>query len=449
MTIMIKKILLLFVFCSSLLEAQHTVTGEMQPPGNFEWIVLYQLKGAKQDYIANTSIENGKFSFTIPKERPAGIYRMIYNLENQLFVDFIYDHEDISLVFDPKSPNQRIQFTQSKNNQIYQAYLRAIAVPQQQLDSLQVAYFKNPSAKKIEVTYAATKKQLDKIQRQYEEKSEGLLVSHFIKSSARYNAALPIKMPAVYLKSVKTHFFDHLDFNNSVLLNSTFISDRINDYIFYLNNSDDPSTLNKLWEEAIDDVLAKIKSNQALSRDIQEGLLYNFAQQQNVPLASHVLNHYIQLPKELQDPSFVNDIKGQLRTAVGNIAPNILWKENNTEKSLHKLYGSPYYLVVFWSSTCSHCLRELPILKEYLKDKNNIDVIAVGLENEESKKNWESQIKNYPKWTHIYGKNKWENRFAREYGVNATPSFYVLDGQKKILAKPDGVQELKVFFKEK
>ena len=42
--------------------------------------------------------------------------------------------------------------------------------------------------------------------------------------------------------------------------------------------------------------------------------------------------------------------------------------------------------------------------------------------------------------------NKWKNNFARNYGVNATPSFYILDADKKIIAKPDDVDELTTFF---
>ena len=46
-----------------------------------------------------------------------------------------------------------------------------------------------------------------------------------------------------------------------------------------------------------------------------------------------MLNYYLQLPKELQDAGFINDVKGQLRTAIGNIAPNILWEENGAAKN--------------------------------------------------------------------------------------------------------------------
>ena len=448
---MLKKILFLFLLFTTLVNAQHTITGKMNPPEKFSWIVLYQLKGAKQDYIVNTTVTNGEFTMTIPKTATPGTYRLIYDIQNRLFVDVIYNNEDISLTFNPLHPNQSIKFSTSNENKIYQQYLKAILKPQQQLDSLQVVYFNATDSKidkKISELYQKQYANLQATQQQFETLSKEKLVNHFIKASKRYNAATPQKVPSEYLTEVKNHFFDAIDFNDNVLLNSTFISDKINDFIFYMNSSDDKATLTKLRKEAITEVLSKIKGNPKLSKDIQEGLLYNFAQQQDITLTNHVLNSYIQLPKELQDVAFIGDIKGQLRTAVGNMAPNILWTKDSKPKSLHKLYGSPYYLVVFWSSTCSHCLKQMPLLRDYLKNRNDVEVIAIGLETEESKAGWKDETYYYPKWTHIYGKGKWKNTFARDYGVNATPSFYLLDTQKKIVAKPDDVEELKQFFKE-
>ncbi len=444
---MFKKLLLALLLVSSFSYGQFSVKGEMQPTGNYPYMILYQLQGAKQNYIAHDSILNGKFSIKIPTKQASGIYRLVYDIKNRLFVDIIYDNENVSLTLNPKKPNQSVVFTASENNKIYQNYLEETQPIQQKLDSLQTVYF-NSSDKKNSTLYQKNYKNLTAVQQQYEAQSTGKLVNHFIKASDRYNAENLIKSPAEYLASVKEYFFDNIDFNNKTLLNSTFINDKINDFIFYLNTSDDKKILTQLYKEAIATVIGKINMNPNLTKDIEEGLLYTFAQQENISMVNTVLNHYLQLPKELQDPGFISDIKGQLKTAIGTIAPNILWDEENKPKSLHMLDDSSYYLVVFWSSTCSHCLKELPLLNEYLKSRKDVEVLSIGLETKESKTGWQAEISNYNNWIHIYGKDKWKNKFARAYGVNATPSYYVLDTKKKIIAKPDDVEELKVFFEE-
>jgi thiol-disulfide isomerase/thioredoxin len=448
---MFKKLLLAFLLVSSFSYGQFTVNGEMQPTGNYPYMIMYQLQGAKQNYIAHDSIVNGKFSITIPAKQASGVYRLVYDIKNRLFVDIIYDNENVSLALNPKNPNQSVEFTTSENNKIYQKYLKKTQPIQQKIDSLQTVYFNlsdKATEKKINKNYQQNYNNLTTIQQQFETQSTGKLVNHFIKASARYNAKNLIKSPADYLASVKEHFFDNIDFNSKMLLNSTFINDKINDFIFHLNTSDDKKILTQLYKEAITTVINKINTNANLTKDIEEGLLYTFAEQENISMVNTILNYYLQLPTELQDPGFIGDIKGQLKTAIGNIAPNILWNKDNKSKSLHMLSDSPYYLVVFWSSTCGHCLKELPLLKAYLKDKNNVEVLSIGLETEESKSGWKDETYYYPDWIHIYGKDKWKNKFAREYGVNATPSFFILDTQKKILAKPDDVEELKVFFEK-
>lgn len=443
---MFKKLLVAFLLISSFSYAQYSVKGELQRHQNYPWMVLYQLNGSQQNYIAYDSIKKGQFSIAIPANKEPGIYRLMFDVKNKASIDFIFDNENVELTFNPKSPNETVLFTESENNKIYQNYLKSITPIQQELDSLQIAYFKTEDKNTIERLYVKKITELTIAQNNVEKIATGKLVSHFIKASHQFYEKELITTPKDYLTSVQTHFFDNINFNNKALSNSTFIHDKINEFIFHLNTSDDPIQLTKLRKEAITTVLNKIGDNYSLSKDIQEGLLFSFAEQEDIKMVNFMLNTYIRLPREFQDTHFINDIKGQLRTSIGVTVPNITWQENGVQKSLHKLSGATNYVIVFWSSTCGHCLQEMPVLYNYLKANTNVKVIAVGLEDNESKAGWETMIKKYSSFSHIYGKDKWKNTYASEYGVNATPSFFVLDAQKKVLAKPDDVKELKVYF---
>ena len=48
-----------------------------------------------------------------------------------------------------------------------------------------------------------------------------------------------------------------------------------------------------------------------------------------------------------------------------------------------------------------------------------------------------------PNWHHVLGLNKWENKTAKAYNINATPNYFILDANKKIIAKPIPLEELK------
>ena len=77
-------------------------------------------------------------------------------------------------------------------------------------------------------------------------------------------------------------------------------------------------------------------------------------------------------------------------------------------------------------------------------DGENIKVIAVGLET--SKESWDTMTREYKEFINILDLDKWSSEKAKNYGVNAIPSYFVLDADKTILAKPTDFKELKSMF---
>jgi len=122
----------------------------------------------------------------------------------------------------------------------------------------------------------------------------------------------------------------------------------------------------------------------------------------------------------------------------------INWQDFSGNHDLYSLKGYKYYLVLFWSSTCSHCLHEIPILYKYIKDKKAIKVIAVGLESGPNP--WNKEMQKYPNFIHVFGANKWQNKFSKAYNIHATPTYIILDADKNIISKPYGEADVKKFF---
>ncbi len=58
---MLKKLLFVIVLISCAVQGQTSIKGNLNPAQNYSWVVLYQLKGAKQLYIKNVTITNGEF----------------------------------------------------------------------------------------------------------------------------------------------------------------------------------------------------------------------------------------------------------------------------------------------------------------------------------------------------------------------------------------------------
>ncbi|MEN8858074.1 MAG: thioredoxin family protein [Flavobacteriaceae bacterium] len=444
-----KKILILFLFISSLLQAQYSIKGSLQPVKKYQWALLYKVEGARQVFVKNSEIKveksKGSFEFTLPADAKTGSYRVTYDLQNNGYVDFLFNKENVEFEFNPNNAEGTTVFKQSKENKLYKEYLSDNSAIQYKIDSLQSVYFKNRSAETAK-SYKDLVQELKKTQNRYLQNAQGSLAYHFIKATNRYNSPEIVTQPQQYLDGAVTHFFDEIDFSNENLYNSSFLIDRIADYVFYMNFSQDPETQKALYKKASTIALNKVKDPN-FKGDVIEFLISQFAGIKNAEIVDYLFSdHYDKLPKENQNIEFKKRIEDSMKVAIGKIAPDFSWTENGKKMSISTLTGGQSYLLIFYSTGCSHCLREVPQVFEFMKGKNNTKVIAFAMETENS--TWKNYIKTLPNWHHVLGLKKWENEIARSYQITSTPTYFVLGMDKKIIANPEAIKELKVILGE-
>ena len=452
-----KKLILLILFISSFAQAQFSINGTLTNSLDTDWVILYKIEGATQQFVQNTTIKKdtllieGKkkainiFKFELPATAKAGTYRVRYRTRGISFVDFIFNKEDVSFTFHPDYPEQAILFSKSRENIIYKNYLKDIFKQQQKLDSLQIKAIEYLETD-LNQAYKTALKRINSIQEKYIESTKNMYVKPFIKASLRVNSVEIKTNLQDYMYVVKNTFFDHIDFSNETLINSSFLVDRITDYIFYINYSEDETTQQSLYKSALETVFSKIEDS-VFKKYIIEFLIEKFEENNNFRMIDFLFkNYYDALPKSLQNATFKTEKVKLLATAIGSIAPNFSWEEHGKDFQLSTLNEAKNYLLVFWSTGCSHCLKEIPELYTFLQDKKNLKVIAFAMENNEAR--WKSLKTTLPNWHHVLGLNKWENKTAKEYNINATPTYFVLDSNKKIIANPIAIKDLETFIKQ-
>jgi len=444
-----RKYLFLFILlCSIALQAQYSIKGTIDPDHDYSWILLYKMENGDQNYIANADVVDGEFTFEIDDKEPSGIYRAYYQIENSLYVEFIYNYEDVRFSFNPNNPDTSISFSESKENNIYHNYYDTIKSRQHNLDSIQVLYFNSKDKKTDETLIKTYKKYLSELhdeQHQFEKDSKGMLAYHFIRASSQYNAETPHKKDDDYLEAIKEHFFDAMDLSDSILNHSTFINDRLNDYVFYLNQGEDLVTENELQKAAIEKATQWIGDHLLLLSSFEEDLIETYLHSENVEMINFVLeDHYKDLPKEYQNEELIRRTEATLKTALGSVAPDFSWENDGKNYSLHELSGTDYYIVLFFSSNCPHCQMEIPEFYKFIIGIENIKVVAIGLEDE--KQSWEVMTKEYAEFINILDLKKWSSQKVKDYGISAIPTYLVLDAEKKILAKPEDFEALKSMF---
>ena len=425
-----KKILFLLVLLPMLCFSQ-SVKGNFSPAEEFTYAFLYKANPNGADYVGRAKLDSlGHFEIPIDTSMAPGIYKIVYAIppeENNF--DFIYNgKEDVVVNFDIENG---VDFKASMENKLWSSYQKSMDVINQTISN----YYKKGGDDKA--GFADIIKTLDDAQRQYEEASKGTLAATFISSNTPY---LPkgYEDISTYSQNLKAHYLKPVDFNNTLLQSSTFIQDRIITYVFGFNPSDDTET----YKKHIDDVAVAIGD---IDTTFKVQLFYmlwnNFVNTDNETIANYITDTYLFALAKDTAPEMAQSILAFKNTSTGQKAPDFEITNHPTAQKLSELSGADHYILIFWSSTCGHCLKELPEVKTLVANKANIKVIAYGIEEE--KANWEKEIRNYPDFIHTIGLDKWNNPNVKAYGISGTPTYFILDKDKTIISKPYELKDLK------
>ena len=442
---MLKKLIIILFIATLSVNAQDTIRVKINPVGQFKKVMIYSVIGASQKYVANASLVDDVFKIVVPKESESGMFRLYFDINNGYF-DFIYNQESVSFTFDADAPETSAVFDISEENKVYQSYLNSIQIQQYKVDSIQYAYF-NPDQKPSLIgQYATELNKLYELQESFEKASEGKMAFDFIKSNEKYYHPEIIASPQEYLEITKTHFFDYIDFSNQHLMQSSFFVDGAIEYVFYVNAAEDSEIDDQLKKDAIENTMLKVGENLEPKSEILNSLIYAFAGQQNVEMTNFVLDkYYSKLPEGFKSEVFVSQINGMIKIAIGVTAPEITWQEEGVEIKLSDLSLAQNYVLVFWSTSCSHCLIEIPNLYDFTSKFSNVKVVAVALEENDG--DYLDITKSMTNWVHVLGLGKWENKYVKMYDIASTPTYFVLDADKKIIAKPATLEELEKYFR--
>lgn len=439
-----KKLIIVFVFLSTLLvNAQHTISGTFSPSKDYTWLIAYRLKPGTQVYTADTEIRNGEFNLEFPENATPGTYRMVYAVpQEEFYFDVIYNgKEDIFLSF---NSDQGPLFSTSKENILFGTYFKEIQDVERDL----IAFYSEASSDVR--AYRKILKKYQEVQSSYEKRSVGSIANQFIIANKPY---IPSDYESIqqYVAHRKKSYFDALDFTNSTLQASGFLTDKITNYVFTslpLEHIEKADT-EKAIQANVDTIFKKLTS---VSDDYRFHIGYNIWTQSSASdfneTADYIFSHYLKKsPSAITNQEIINNIEIHNRLRIGAIAPEISWKKGASLINLSALKEAKNYILIFWSSTCGHCLKELPALHKELKKYPNVTVIAVGLEDNDTY--WQIESKKLENFEHVIALGKWDSKYADLYNIQSTPTYFILDADKHIIATPESDKEVVEFLKEK
>lgn len=222
-------------------------------------------------------------------------------------------------------------------------------------------------------------------------------------------------------------------------------SGMFNDLIFAYINAKLATAGNQNIEDnlilATDDILAKTNIETTRGQNILTAIL-NF-----VPEKEYANFHkkYVEKAKGLKG-KVTDQLKkkiGVSLTQVGSQVPNIVFeKAINGKKSLYDIKANQK-LIVFWASWCPACQQEIPFIKEYYKDfkAKGGEVVAISLDYDQKAFDNATKDLNWYNYTDLL---RWDSPIAAEYGIESTPTLFLLDKDNKLIKKINHISELGV-----
>ncbi len=424
---------------------QHSITGKFSPAGEYEVALLYKVEPTFSRYLTNTKIEaDGSFEIKLDSTASKGMYRLVYALPQEEYnFDIIYSgEEDIELKFNNETG---VEFLASRENKLLASYTNSMLMITNSIGN----YYRDENKEKDTLALISIFQTQKDTQKGFEEASKGTVASHFIKANAPFVPEHVVDVKT-YVNLLEQHYFDHVNFKSKVLQCSKFLTERMLNYVFGMSS------------ESGDEIAGYKKNIEVFNtsmveapKDIRKSL-YTDLWEQMVDLkleevANFIAENYLMdLAVELNDQELLRALILYKDTSVGSKAPDFSLEISDNGKTisttLDKLKGFENYIIVFWSSGCSHCLDEVPQLHAFINtfEANTVKVIAVALEDEPTK--WKALTANLPNFSHVYGVGKWDNEIGNNYGVTATPTYFLLDKDKLIVSKPEDLEELKASF---
>lgn len=249
----------------------------------------------------------------------------------------------------------------------------------------------------------------------------------------------------------RNHYLDNIDLTDARMLRTPYVAGKIDKYLTEVVTQH-PDTVAQL---AID-LIERSKGNRETFQ-FYVSHIYNLFNNSKImgmdaALVAIADKYYLSGVADWAEEKFISELRetiDELRyTLINHTAQDIRMESVTGEWYRLSEVRAPYTILVFWEPSCGHCKKEIPLLKEKVWDKyqkDGIKIFAVYCQVE--RKEWEDFIAEHQleEWMNVYDPYG-RSGFRKYYHIKSTPQIFILDKDKKIIAKKIGVEQIGDFL---
>lgn len=400
-------------------------------------------KDKKKDSVVVDA--KGRFEFSADSVLPAGVYFVITKDKRQR-IEFLVDKEQqFAIQADTSDVIASAKVKGSEQNALFYDYQRYVAKEYKEIEK----YKKENNRKMADSADHMIKRYADKVISEHKD----MFIGKLLAASKEITVPPTPRLPNGRLDSTfeyryyKAHFLENIDFSDGRLVRSPVLLPKIKFYLDRLTPQVPDSII-----KAADYLIDKSRQSKEMFRFLA-GYIADRYETSNVMGMDAVFVHMIKTYFTPGQAFWVSasqldrlqERATRLDTClVGKPAPELVLPDSNNVMQALDSVRSRYTIVYFWDYDCSHCQKETPILIKWfneVKDKYGVQVYAVE-GNEKDLAEWRKYVvKHKLDWINVTDMYNTSN-FRYLYDVITTPTIYVLDENKRIIAKKINVEDL-------
>jgi len=417
--------------------------------------------------------------FSGSKKLPGGMY-LIYLPSSRYFDVVIGEDQAFTIETDTLDFLKSMVIKGSDENQLFLDFQRYMASLRAQAESLtQLIKSQSDSKEKEQLTTKLKEINENRISRIESIKKDhpGLFISEFLMATLDVTVPDPpkdengvVKDSAWQYYYYRTHYFENFNVADPRMLRTPFYEDKIMTFLTKVIPQFPDSIIPQ-----VDYFIEKSRCDSGLFRFMLI-TLFNYYGKSNImgmdAVQVHIADKYYIRESWWSDAKFVADLKDRTEKAtpllIGAIAPDAelmsippehfksalsdtalkRYPHVGTKINLRQVKAK-FLVLLFWEADCGHCKTAVPELhKIYEKSLQHLDVKILAISTlfgEDGKAKWVDFVNEHSLYDWINAWNPYSYDFKLKYDVLSTPQIYILDENKKIIAKkisPEQVEEI-------
>lgn len=407
--------------------------------------------GDKFQILDTINSKGGKFSIIRENLFQHGVYTIAGQNKNKYFELLLSEDQQFSVSTNFNSIIDSLKFKGSIENQNFTKYLKYSSLKNKQNQSLKKLIEISQGQEKLNYIKQQNQLYADiKNYRQQEiQKNPNSLLSALFSMMREHETPKELKrLPKKKYSNYVAHYWDYVDLSDERLIRTPILDSKVSTFF------------NKVLVQHPDSIIRNIDLlfSKNLHPEIYSYLLLKLSLNYEYPkimgldkVFVHIIDKYLTkdqtaLSNTIKDALIerANKIRPLL---IGQKAPDLIMIDTfNQFKSFYSITNK-YTVIFFWDHDCQNCQKELSFLKSiYNKKIYDMEIFAVETTTEINK--WKDFIhKNELNWINVNGTQSISNDFHGLYDIYSTPTIYILDKKKRIIAKRIAAKNILIFLR--